>query len=99
MIFPRAAIRFAPREGPNLPVFKKEFGMPDYEFHCDGCGADFHKEMTMAQRSSEAVVCPACGASSVQQVFRTVHINTRKASCDHGGHGGGCGCGSCCHEC
>lgn len=71
--------------------------MPDYEFRCAGCGADFHVEMPMSERAGARPVCPACGGADVEQVYRSVHINTRKASC---GHDGACACGEhCCHEC
>lgn len=71
--------------------------MPNYEFHCENCDADFSVEMPLNERADADLRCPGCGSEEVEQVFRAVHINTRKAACDHGA--GGCGCGGCCHEC
>ena len=72
--------------------------MPRYEFHCESCESHFEKEMPIAERSSAEITCPECGGAKVEQVFRAVRINTRKASCDEAG---GCGapCGCCCGEC
>lgn len=72
--------------------------MPRYEFHCESCGGDFSKEMSIAERSNAELACPECGGAKVEQVYRAVHINTRRASCDEAG---GCGapCSHCCHEC
>lgn len=72
--------------------------MPSYEFRCENCGMPFRKEMPIAERSGAEIACPECGGSTVEQVFRAVQINTRKASCDEAG---GCGatCSHCCGEC
>lgn len=67
-----------------------------YEFQCTACGAEYEQEMTVSERSEAVLACPECGSDRVEQVFRAVHINTRKASCDNGG---GCGCGGCCGHC
>ncbi len=70
--------------------------MPNYEFSCADCGAEFSLEMPLCERANAEIRCPACGGARTEQVYRAVHINTRKAGCDSAG---GCGCGGCCHEC
>lgn len=72
--------------------------MPNYEFSCAACGEGFTMEMTVSERGGAQISCPACGSRETNQVFRAVHINTRKASCDEAG-GCGAGCGGCCREC
>ncbi len=72
--------------------------MAKYEFNCTDCGADFALELAMSERADAKITCPACGGTHADQVYRAVHINTRKASCDHGASGG-CVCGGCCADC
>ncbi|MDO4566247.1 MAG: hypothetical protein Q4B42_02845 [Oscillospiraceae bacterium] len=52
--------------------------------------------MSVSERGAGEIVCPDCGSREIEQVFRAVHINTRKASCEHGQS---TGCKGCCREC
>jgi putative FmdB family regulatory protein len=45
-----------------------DWGVPIYDFRCDGCGAEF-EELVRAQ---ETPVCPRCGAPEPRRVLSQV---------------------------
>ncbi|MEN6606833.1 MAG: zinc ribbon domain-containing protein [Bryobacteraceae bacterium] len=44
--------------------------MPIYEYHCNGCGADFEKRVARAS-DSDSVTCPSCGERDITQKLST----------------------------
>ena len=70
--------------------------MPTYEYSCETCKTAFEKKMTVAEKGTAKVICPACKAEDVRQVFFGLSLTGKKTG---GGDvsGGCCGGGkSCC---
>lgn len=47
--------------------------MPIFEYHCPNCGKDFEK---LILRRDEAVTCPDCGRTEVQQKLSVTAFKT-----------------------
>lgn len=70
--------------------------MPTYEYSCQKCKTVFEKKMTVAEKSRAKIICPACKAEDVSQVFFGLSITDKKTG--GGNDSGGCCCGgkTCC---
>jgi putative FmdB family regulatory protein len=54
--------------------------MPIYAFKCRACGHSFEKSMTLAERESAPVTCPACGSDQVERVLSAFFAKTSRKS-------------------
>lgn len=52
--------------------------MPTYEFHCSACGKDFSTILSIAERGTGTIACPACGSNEVEQQYTAVSVKTGK---------------------
>ncbi len=54
--------------------------MPHYEYHCEKCGKDFEKFLTIHEAETEKVKCPSCGSTRIEQKFSSFFAVTAKKS-------------------
>lgn len=54
--------------------------MPIYSFICKACSHRFERSMTVAERESAAVHCPACGSDQVERVLSPFFAKTTRKS-------------------
>ena len=54
--------------------------MPIYSFVCKSCSQAFEKSMTVAERESQVVSCPACGSDQVERVLSPFFAKTSRKS-------------------
>jgi putative FmdB family regulatory protein len=54
--------------------------MPRYDFKCAKCGAEFEKQMTVAEREKVRLTCPTCKSRSVRPVFSAFFAKTSRKS-------------------
>lgn len=54
--------------------------MPIYSFRCGACSHAFEQAMTVAERESTAIVCPACGSDKVERVLTAFFAKTSRKS-------------------
>lgn len=52
--------------------------MPTYEFHCNACGKDFTNILSVSERTSRTITCPACGSKDVEQKYTSISVKTGK---------------------
>lgn len=78
--------------------------MPFYELRCKACSHEFTLRASISARSNKEIICPSCGSSELEGIYKTVNvILNRNKGCDAcdgpaasaPAHrcGGGCGCG------
>ena len=72
--------------------------MPIYEYVCESCKEKFEK-LVRSMSSSEAIVCPKCGAKKTTRQFSSFAVGAGQSQSAGHAHGAGCGCcaaaGSC----
>jgi putative FmdB family regulatory protein len=54
--------------------------MAIYEYRCRGCGEEFTHRQNIADRGESRPSCPRCGGPDVQQLFRSVNVQTSRKS-------------------
>lgn len=54
--------------------------MPIYSFKCNACSHSFEKSMTVAERESARLACPACGSDKVERVLSAFFAKTSRKS-------------------
>ncbi|MCG6964746.1 MAG: zinc ribbon domain-containing protein [Acidobacteria bacterium] len=54
--------------------------MPRYDFKCAKCGAEFEKQMTVAEREKAKPACPECKSRRVRPVFSGFFAKTSRKS-------------------
>ena len=73
--------------------------MPRYDCFGGECGEDFELDMTVSERETAELKCPACGSKVVSQRFQRVSLGAGTGGGGGGSPGGGrgaCGGGPCC---
>ena len=64
----------------STPEARGRLAVPNYEFRCRKCGADFTLALTLKEYEKKDVVCPTCKAADVERVFSTLQVVTSKKS-------------------
>jgi putative FmdB family regulatory protein len=54
--------------------------MPNYEYRCSSCQKTFSKVLTLNEHDRDAVNCPHCGSSQVEQTYSAFFAVTAKKS-------------------
>lgn len=54
--------------------------MPTYDFKCGKCGETFSKVMSVNEKETRKVKCPACKSVRVKQVYSAFIAKTSKKS-------------------
>jgi putative FmdB family regulatory protein len=54
--------------------------MPIYEYRCRGCGKEFSHRRSISAQHETPPSCPRCASRDVQQLFRSVNVQTSKKS-------------------
>lgn len=54
--------------------------MPYYDYYCRACDDTFSKLLSLDQHENEAVTCPECGSSNVEQKYSAFYAVTSKKS-------------------
>ena len=54
--------------------------MPTYDYACQKCGHAFQRIEKISEHGTEKVLCPECGSTQVEQVFRNVFVKTSRKS-------------------
>ena len=54
--------------------------MPSYEFACLSCHGTFMLSLSLHDRESGQIKCPACGGTNVQQLISSFMVKTSKKS-------------------
>jgi putative FmdB family regulatory protein len=71
--------------------------MPKYEYACAGCHTLFERSMTLAEKQSKIVTCPACGSADIERTFANIHVNRGNGAAEKPEHCAQCpgrqGCG------
>lgn len=55
-------------------------GMPIYSFKCKDCGHAFDLSMSLAERESTTVKCPACGSDQIERALTGFFAKTSRKS-------------------
>lgn len=54
--------------------------MAHYEYRCQACAEEFTRTEHIDEHASAHPTCPGCGSDKVQQLFRSVNVQTSKKS-------------------
>lgn len=54
--------------------------MPAYDFKCEKCGEAFSRVMSIGEKETKKVKCPACKSVKVRQVYSVFMAKTSKKS-------------------
>jgi putative FmdB family regulatory protein len=61
-------------------IIERALTMPMYDYQCLNCGKESLIVVTLKEHESGEVVCPACGAKKLQQLFSPFIAHTTKKS-------------------
>ena len=56
--------------------------MPLYEYHCEACGREFEKLVSMGGRNQQ-VNCPSCGSSLTRRAISVFAAHCASTAGDH----------------
>lgn len=54
--------------------------MPKYSYQCASCKTLFEREMTITEKKTACVQCPACGSGDVARSFAGVSVHVGKSA-------------------
>ena len=54
--------------------------MATYEYHCRVCDEEFTRTEHISEHADSHPACPRCGSDRVQQLLRSVNVQTSKKS-------------------
>jgi putative FmdB family regulatory protein len=54
--------------------------MATYEYRCQACSEEFSRTEHISEHASSHPTCPRCGSDNVQQLLRSVNVQTSKKS-------------------
>lgn len=70
--------------------------MPFYDLKCRNCGIEFNAKATIEMRENNRILCPECGETNMEAVFKTLNYSIKKNSQDSmacpNAHICGCNC-------